>query len=76
MNFGSMSYAIPITEAVSNRGRELDSHFRPWPGVQTGRGFMLWLNRHMDSVRKMSATRVSLWSTNMLSSFVVNSYRT
>ena len=38
--------------------------------------FVHWLNRRMNSVRKMSATRVSLWSTNMLSSFVVNSYRT
>ena len=38
--------------------------------------FVHWLNRRMNSVRKMSATRVSPWNTSMFSSFVVNSYRT
>src|SRR5208337_371962 len=35
--------------------------------------FVHWLNRRMNSVRKMSATRVSPWNTSMFSSFVVNS---
>jgi len=38
--------------------------------------FMHWLNRRMNSGRRISATRVSPWCTSMFSSFVVNSYRT